>query len=93
MNDKITNIESDYDVLEWNREKIAPRIKGIKFLFQSIFIYLESLKHIIKENESFSGTEDVLTQIDQQDLKCFNDIAEYAKGPWMTLEEFEISLK
>ena len=31
MNDKITNIESDYDVLEWNREKIAPRIKGIEF--------------------------------------------------------------
>lgn len=38
-------------------------------------------------------TETILTQIDNQDLKRHNDLNEYAKAPWLTLEEFENNLK
>lgn len=86
MDAKITNIEMGYNILQYNRDNLGLKMGRFNFFTLSFLEWPDQQMH----NEE---TQKILTQISEQDLKVYNDIKEYAAGPWMVLEEFEKSLK
>ena len=85
INEKVGKIETEYNTIQINRDKIDMREYSIIFIF------------MFRSIEMFSNqvdcAEEILNEINNQDLDQFRDLEDYAKGPWMTLKEFEESLK